>query len=73
MKANIIYYEASRKLNLTDCISSISVSHDFANGKGEIRLKNGVTKIDEEAFYYRNSLKSIVIPDSVTEIGDSYS
>ncbi|MBQ2400067.1 MAG: leucine-rich repeat domain-containing protein, partial [Muribaculaceae bacterium] len=33
-------------------------------------IPQGVTKIEDEAFYYCENLTSIVIPDSVTTIGD---
>ncbi len=35
-----------------------------------VELRDGVTKIGREAFYYQDKLTSIQIPDSVTYIGD---
>lgn len=62
---NILYYEAREKIESL-WIDNKSVSHDFANGKGRIVLKNSAKKIDDFGF---PELISVVIPDSVAEIG----
>ena len=64
-----IYYEANKKLK-EQWISANSITHEFANGKGKIRLKDDVTGIGFNAFYGCIGLTAINIPDSVTKIGD---
>ena len=66
--SHTIIYEAAVKLN-TPWIDKNSVLHEFANGKGKIRLKDSVTKIGDEAFSGCSEMTSIVISDWVTEIG----
>ncbi len=44
------------------------VSNTYENGKGVITFDGEVTKIGDNAFYECQSLTSITIPDSVTEI-----
>lgn len=70
MVDNRIIYEASQKLELK-WIKENSISHEFADGKGIIVLKEGVTEIGESAFSKCVELISIVIPDSIVEIGMS--
>ena len=41
---------------------------EVQNGETEAIIPDGVTIIGYKAFYSRESLKSITIPDSVTEI-----
>jgi len=64
---NTIYYKATEKLK-SEWIDANAVSHEFANGKGEIKLKDSVTEIGDSAFNYCRELISVVIPDSVTSI-----
>ena len=47
------------------------VSNTYVKGKGVIKFTTDVTSIGKDAFYYRSSLTSIIIPNSVTNIGDS--
>ena len=63
-----IIYESSEKLS-TEWIKENAVSHDFADGKGKIVLKDSVTKIEAAAFHDRHCLTFIFIPKSITEIG----
>ena len=77
-----IYYESSEKLSpkWIKWIDKNSVSHTFADGKGEIVLKDSVRKIEQYAFddvkkisegeieICNEIMTSIVIPDSITEI-----
>ena len=47
------------------------VSHEVVDGKCVIEFDAPITKIPANAFYYKNSLTgSLVIPNSVTEIGN---
>ena len=72
-----IYYEADEKIEddrLVEgehCkwIQDNSISHNFSNGKGKIRLKDDVTEIGEFAFSGCSGLTSINIPNYVTSIG----
>ena len=70
MADNRITYEASQKLELK-WIKDNSISHEFADGKGTIVLKEGVMEIGDSAFSECVELTSIVIPDSIVEIGMS--
>ena len=45
-------------------------SHEYKNGIGKITFKSTITSIPEFAFINSIILKSITIPNSVTEIGD---
>lgn len=63
---NTIYYEASKKLE-SEWIDKNSEIHRFADGKGEIKLKKSVTKIEHFAFACLGQT-SLIIPDCITEI-----
>lgn len=82
IEPHTLYYEANEKIECVrwkplegalyfGWIDRNSISHEFANGKGKIRLKNDVTKIGYRAFKYCSGLTSISIPYFVTEIGDN--
>lgn len=64
---NVITYEASSKVE-SDWIDKNSKSHEFADGKGTIVLKDGVTEIGNGAFQ-ECGITSIILPDSVERIG----
>jgi len=42
----------------------------YASMVHKVKIGNGVTAIDDYAFYYCYALKSVAIPDSVTSIGE---
>ena len=46
------------------------ISNTYSNGKGVITFDGDVTTIGYDAFYNRESLTSVNIPDSVTTIGN---
>jgi hypothetical protein len=81
LEQHTIYYEAEEKIeskrrdlwekwNYYDWIDKNSISHEFAYGKGKIRLKDSVTEIGYNAFENCSGLKSVIIPNSVTSIGN---
>lgn len=70
LEPNTIYYEASEKLD-RQWIDKNSISHEFASGKGKIKLKDDVSGIGKNAFSGCRGLTTIVIPDSVTKIEDN--
>ena len=69
-----ICYESSKKLSnkkFNTWIAKEALSHDFADGKGLIKLKKTVERItDKNGFRNSETLTSIVLPDSLTEIGE---
>ena len=70
---NQIWYTATEKVtpNNTNSFGAKIVSNTYENGKGVIKFDGAVTSIGSWAFYDRNSLTGITIPNSVTSIGDS--
>ena len=68
MANNTIIYESAKKLN-SEWINKNATSHEFANGKGKIVLKNGVTTIETKAMGWCHELKSITFSTSITEFG----
>lgn len=44
---------------------------EYTGTETSIVIPDGITSINQYAFYYRSSLKSITIPDSVASIGDN--
>ncbi len=69
---NEIWYTATAKIEqaswIKDTFGANIVSNTYENGKGVITFDGEVTKIGDNAFYECQSLTSITIPDSVTEI-----
>lgn len=43
---------------------------DGSNAKGRVSVPDGVTVIGKAAFMYNDDLKEVILPDSVTSIGD---
>ena len=43
---------------------------DGSNAKGRVSVPDGVTVIGKAAFMYNDELKEVILPDSVTSIGD---
>jgi len=70
---NQIWYTSTNgavvKPYATDVFGANIVSNTYENGQGVIKFDAPVTLIGEAAFCYCETLKSITIPDSVTEIG----
>ena len=67
-----IWYTSSDG-NVVDPISSAfptMVSNTYVDGKGVIKFATELTSIGASAFYGRSSLTSIIIPNSVTSIGN---
>ena len=53
----------------TNVFGANIISNTYSDGKGVITFDGSVTTIGEDAFYKRDSLTSVNIPDSVTTIG----
>lgn len=49
----------------------IYTSHTFADGVGQIVLKDGITSIPESGFYNSYTLKSIELPSNIITIGQN--
>ena len=54
---------------LTTAFDAEIVSNTYENGVGVILFDNPITKVGDEAFCDCSTLKSITLPDSVTELG----
>ena len=71
---NEIWYTATMKVDpyKTDAFDANIVSNEWneSTGEGVITFDGEVTSIGKEAFYWRDDLTSITIPDSVTKIGE---
>ena len=61
------WLEAQQKKNPLVIVNNILI--DGKNCKGEVTVPSGVTRINDNAFYYCESLESVTIPNSVTSIG----
>ncbi len=70
IEPHTIYYEAAKKLDEYR-IKQNAISHDFANGNGKIKLKDKVSVIEMGTFKHCYDLMAIIIPNSVTNIGES--
>ena len=46
-----------------------TVLHSYPSASGSVTIKEGVTRICQQAFYFSTGLTSVTIPSSVTEIG----
>lgn len=60
----VIYYKASRKLNLL-YLDVYTKSHEFADGKGKAILFDGLSRVEADAFANCKELTSIVIPTCI--------
>ena len=70
---NVIYYTTSdeKALNFHDAsFNAEIVSNEYVGGHGIITFDEDLTSIGSYAFYYQETLTSIILPDSVTSIGD---
>lgn len=70
---NQIRYTASAKVSPKSTAFNVAVKSnewDSSTGIGIITFEGDVTEIEEEAFYYNSSIKTIQLPESVTTIGD---
>ena len=72
---NEIWYTATQKVDPTNNddggFNVTVVSNDFADGKGVITFSGDVTKVGNSAFANNSYLLSVILPNSVTEIGDN--
>lgn len=59
------YFDYSRKITINDFVKLVEGSLTEITGA----MLQGVTQIADRTFYYNNTLESVVIPDSVKEIG----
>ena len=57
--------------NINDFVIENGVLKKYQGQGGDVAIPEGVTSIGREAFYYCQSLTSVVIPEGVTYIGDS--
>ena len=57
--------------NINGFVIENGVLKEYKGQGGDVAIPEGVTSIGREAFYYCQSLTSVVIPDGVTYIGDS--
>ena len=54
-----------------DAFGATIISNDYANGHGTIKFNGNVTRIGYQAFFFRDSLTSVTIPNSAVSIGNA--
>ncbi|MBP5201841.1 leucine-rich repeat domain-containing protein, partial [bacterium] len=65
--SRVLYYESSERLDVP-WLDRNSNYHSFADGKGEVELKNGITEIPGSAFFKCSAIMAVVLPDSIERI-----
>lgn len=69
VKATAFYGTAFVKNQNVDFLTIGSTLVRYNGSCTDIILPDGITRIDDRAFYDNKDIKSVIIPDSVTEIG----